>query len=292
MRRFAEPRDLAINLQGLEVLADEQTEIQHLRLFRHAKLGRVLVIGDEVQHVEAWQALYHEPLVHLPAAFLPEVGSVLVLGGGSLFAAYEALKYPTVARCTLVDHDARVIDLMARHYQHARKVISDPRFHYVVADALDYVRASTETFDLIINDCLDLTADPYRRCQPYGLLADRLAPGGVCSDLIYRDIFEPGLVALTRRTVGEIGTSIAALVFVPEYPGVLHALTIWGSAALSQSARRPLNRLQLQWCTGSRPDLAFYDPSYLPFHLYLPPLFQRYWATASGEKGLPEAKLL
>lgn len=288
MRRFSEPADLALNLRNLILLAEEKGEQPWLRLFCHPKLGRLLVIDRELQHVEAWQALYHEPLVHLASAFVPVVKKVLILGGGSLFAAREVLRYPTVQRCTLVDHDPRVVRMMVEHYEHARSVISDFRFHYVAADALDYTRSSREAFDLIINDCFDLARESARGSMSYALLSDHLAPGGVCSDMIYRDLLEPGYVTATSRILRGLGAAIGALIFVPEYPGVLHALTVWGSSALDQRARVPLNGAQREWCREGRSGLEFYDPAYLSFHLYLPPLFRRHWDRDLPEEGVPE----
>jgi hypothetical protein len=95
--------------------------------------------------------------------------------------------------------------------------------------------------------------------------------------MIYRDMLDTGYINTTLRALQDFGPVIGSLLFVPEYPGVLHALAMWGSPALDQSARTPLNRVQLRWCSEARPDLAFYDPRNLAFHLYLPPLFRRNW---------------
>ena len=51
-------------------------------------------------------------LVHLPIAFIPIISEVLILGGGSLFAAYEVLKYSSVKNVILCDYDHEVIELM------------------------------------------------------------------------------------------------------------------------------------------------------------------------------------
>lgn len=282
MARFAEPADLAINLKDLRVLGGVQSGANALRLFHHQTLGRILIINNEVQHVEAWQALYHEPVVHLSAAFLPRLEDVLILGGGSLFAAREVLRYPSVIRCTLVDHDPEVLSLMKEHYPHARTVMGDPRFRYLPADAAEYLRNTSDNFDLIINDCFDVLAEKRCGIDIFALVRDRLKTIGACSDLVYRHILENEYVTETRKLIPPPNASIAALVTVPEYPGVLHALTVWGGAPLRQDARLPVNKTQLQWCATGSPQLEFYDPRYLPAHLYLPPFLRKLWVTVSA----------
>jgi spermidine synthase len=277
MITFSEPNDLAITLREIELLEELASPCQTLRLFLHPTLGRVLVIDDELQHVEAWQALYHEPLVHVPAAFLPTLRDVLILGGGSLFAASEALKYPTVRSCTLVDHDPEVLRLMARHYEHARAVLDDGRFTFVQADVVDFLARGGPTFDLVVNDCLD-------SLQPTGTdklsftdaLDRRMAPDGICSDLIYRHLWA-GHLAQTKRSLASRSVALS-LVAVPEYPGTLHLLTMWSRRALDQAMRRPVNEVQQGWCDADTvPRLVFYDPRFLGFHLYLPPYVRAAW---------------
>src|SRR3954465_13981710 len=113
---FLEKEDASIRLRGLKLVEQRISPLQEVRLFQHNDLGHVLVIDDELQHVEAWQSLYHEPLVHLPASFIPRLSNALVLGGGDLFTARELLKYKSVLSVTLVEHDSNVLDLMRAHY--------------------------------------------------------------------------------------------------------------------------------------------------------------------------------
>lgn len=278
MATFAEPNDLAITLREIELVEALASSRQSLRLFRHPTLGRVLVIDDELQHVEAWQALYHEPLIHLPAAFLPALRDVLILGGGSLFAALEALKYPTVRNCTLVDHDPEVLRLMARHYQHARAVLDDPRFTFIQSDVVDFLASGGSTFDLVVNDCLDSFRPTGTDALSFAdALERRMATGGICSDLIYRHLWAAGHLAGAKRILASRHVALS-LVAVPEYPGTLHLLTMWSRHALDQAIRMPLNKVQQGWCdTGVFPQLEFYDPRFLSFHLYLPPYVRAAW---------------
>jgi spermidine synthase len=277
MIAFTEDFDLAIHFRNLELVEAPDSPVQEIRLLRHPQLGYLLTINGELQHAQAWQALYHEPLVHVPTSFLREVRDVLILGGGSLFAAAEALKYPSLRQCILVDHDRTVLDLMARYYDHARQVLADRRFTWVEGDALAFVRRCGDQFDLIVNDCLDLLATEPRPGSPFRLLADRLTEDGVCADLIYRHLWEQTHLQRTRQHLAEFANRAVSMVVVPEYPGVLHALVMWGTAAIAQDASKPRNRVQMGWVEAGRSPCQFYDPRFLAFHLYLSPLLAGAW---------------
>jgi len=284
MRSFSEKSDLAVWYQNLDLVESLTSTQQRIDLYRHPLLGGILVIDGEIQHVEHWQALYHEPLVHLPASFIKEIRDVLILGGGSLYAAAEALKYSSVRRCTLVDYDPRVIDLMSRHYHHATRVLDDGRFDYINCDAIEYLQMTDKSFDLIINDCFDsLLVSKAIGLPALDLMTRRLTSVGVCSDLIYRHIFEKEHLSGTRRALAKMAQYGISLLSVPDYPGVLHVLTFWG-ANICQNMRSPRNDIQKLWCKGmDRPDLQFFDPNFLSFHLYLPPYLRREWADLADE---------
>ena len=98
---FYEREPVSLYLDNLTVIEEIQSPHQYIQLMNHPWLGKVLIINGEIQHIEKYQTLYHEMLIHLPAAFVPEVSSVLILGGGSLFAAHEVLKYPSIKKVIL-----------------------------------------------------------------------------------------------------------------------------------------------------------------------------------------------
>jgi len=113
---------IGISLGNLELLARRRGAFGPVAVFRHPELGKIFVLNGEVQHVEAWAPLYHEPLVHLPATFVRTVTDALILGGGTLYAAAEVLKYRSVKRVVLLDHDPNVSQMASEHYEHAEHV--------------------------------------------------------------------------------------------------------------------------------------------------------------------------
>lgn len=269
MYSVVESGDVSLHLSDLAEVANCRTMHAHVVVYRHRRLGQVLVLDGEIQHVEAWAPLYHEPLVHLAAAFVEVPRSVLLLGGGSLFAAREVLKYRTIQRVLMLDRDQELLDVVTQHYEHAQDVRRDPRLEIRFVEAFGGLASLKENFDLIINDCDDLTARGRRIFQELAFL---LRPSGICSDVMFRHCLDLPYVEETTRILAAQQSWAMSLIFVPEYPGILHLLTLWSnSSRLSQKARSPANREQLSWI--SAPDsnpCAYYDPRYFAYHLHLP----------------------
>lgn len=272
--QYAEKEPVSLFLSELSPLEDRSSSLQSVQLLQHPWLGKVLIINEEIQHVESYQALYHEPLVHLPAAFLPEIESVLILGGGSLFAANEVLKYPSVKKVVLCDYDHNVIELMVDHYPHARRVIDDPRFIFVEQEGLSFVEQEKKSYDLIVNDCFNLAKESNLHGASYYQKLSRLSSdAGVCVDIIYRHIFDRQTTVDTLKYLQEEQNVALSMVVVPEYPGILHVETVWGkNQNISQKCRHSFNHYHQDILKGSVPSpFSFFSPGFLPYYLYLPP---------------------
>ena len=271
---YYEKEPVSLYLEDLKQLESFQSPKQHIQLFEHPWLGKVLIHDGEIQHIEKFQPLYHELLVHLPAAFIPNVETALILGGGSLFAAYEVLKYPSVQNVTLCDYDHSVLELMCKYYSHARTVITDPRFHYIEKDGREFIRNHHELYDLVINDCFNLAKESNQeKISYFTMLSNLCTSSGVCVDIIYRHIFDKQITADSLTYLKREKNLALALVTVPEYPGILHVETIWGnSPLLKQKCNASVNRFQLEVTDGDiHSPFIFFNPSLIPFYLYLPP---------------------
>ena len=274
---------LGIAVSNLTPIASCKGHFHKVNLFCHPDLGKVLVIDGEIQHVESWAPLYHEPLVHLPVSFVREVRSVLILGGGSLYAASEVLKYKSLRRVVLLDHEPSVVAMVRKHYTHAARCLEDARLRIEYCDAYSALPLPKEQFDLILNDGLDLLdVCPHRKgtnCNAdhgvsiFNLLSTMLTPKGVCADVVFRHVFERHRTLSSIQSLRRRYSLAASLVFLPEYHGVLHALLMWGrrSSKVTQELRRPLNREQLYWIEHPRHNpCVYYDPRFLAYYLYLP----------------------
>ncbi len=78
---FYEKETISLYLDELEILEDIITEKQKVKIYSHPLLGLILTINNEIQHIERYQCLYHELLVHLPVSFCAEPKTALIIGG-------------------------------------------------------------------------------------------------------------------------------------------------------------------------------------------------------------------
>jgi len=271
--------NISLHLAEMTLLEDvSSVNYEHIQLYSHQTLGKVLILDGELQHIESWSPLYHETVVHLPCAFIEQLTNVLILGGGDFFAATEILKYSSVKKVRMIDFDQSVIELMSRHYHHVQTVLSDPRFELIIDDAFHALSENNEKFDLIINDAVDLANySEINNSEIFRLLTTYLTPTGVCADLIYRHIFEQ---ETTKKTINFLNNSklnwALSLVVVPEYPGILHLLVIWGSNDhISQKLATTTNLTQQEWIKTKSCPTDIFDPRFLSYYLYLPPYLKK-----------------
>ncbi len=264
---FHENDTVSMYLSDLELLKKIKTKKQMVELYCHKELGKVLIINGEIQHIENYQCLYHEMLVHLPIAFLSVPKTALIIGGGSLFAAQEILKYSTIEKLTLCDYDPKLINLLSKYYPHINSVMNDPRFQYIDLNAKKFISEDKNKYDLIVNDCFNLIKEVSSDNICYiDALYNRLNYNGVCSDIIYRYIFDKDTMIPTLEKIHEFKNKCYSLVTVPEYPGVLHLEIIWGkNAHINQKADKSINDEQFEI-----KDFQYYNPNRLTHHLYLP----------------------
>ena len=165
------------------VLADEKSLYQHIRIFDTVANGRVMTLDDIVQITSRDESAYADMLTHLPMLEHGKVERVMIVGGGDLSIADEALKHKSVREVVLVDIDGRVIELCKKHFGGVNaKAFKDRRLKLEVADAFEYLgrKESKNRFDLIIADRPDpvgpgkaLFGDTF-----YDRIKGALKPGG------------------------------------------------------------------------------------------------------------------
>src|SRR6185295_7388363 len=145
----------AQSMEITKVLADEQSRFQHIRIFDTVANGRVMTLDDIVQITSRDESAYADMLTHLPILEHGKVERVMIVGGGDLSIADEALKHKNVKEVVLVDIDDRVIELCREHFGEVNaKAFKDKRMVIEAADAFEYLgrKSSKNRFDLIIAD--------------------------------------------------------------------------------------------------------------------------------------------
>jgi spermidine synthase len=166
------------------VVMVKETPYQKIVMTRGGDDVRLFLDGN-LQFSSVDEYRYHEALVHPAMAAAPRRANVLVLGGGDGMAVREILKHADVERVTLVDLDPAMTELALNHpvlIQLNQRALEDARVTVVNDDAMLYLRAATERWDVIIGDLPDPNNTGLSRLYSrefFGLVKRRLAETGL-----------------------------------------------------------------------------------------------------------------
>jgi spermidine synthase len=147
-------------------------------------------------HVEATTELFDMKLQrmvgHLPALLHPNPKSVLGIGFGAGVSAVTFTTYPGIEHITVCEIEPVIPPISTRFFaQQDYDVMDNPRTRIVYDDARHYVLTTTDKFDIIASDPLDVfvkgTAALYSK-EYFQSVKDHLNPGGFFS--LYVPLYE------------------------------------------------------------------------------------------------------
>jgi spermidine synthase len=139
-----------------DVLFNETTPFQQVRVFDTLAYGKMLAINNMVMCTERDEFHYHEMIVHPAAQLSKKLKNVLVIGGGDGGTIREVFKYGSVESATMVEIDGAVIDASKKYLNTMNVEFSNPKLNLIVGDGIEFVRnAKPGTFDLVIVDGSD-----------------------------------------------------------------------------------------------------------------------------------------
>ncbi|MBE8595668.1 polyamine aminopropyltransferase [Xenorhabdus sp. BG5] len=172
------------------VLYHDKTEHQDLIIFENTELGRIMALDGVVQTTECDEFIYHEMMAHVPLFAHGQAQKVLIIGGGDGGMLREVCRHHYLDNITMVEIDAGVVEFCRQYLpNHNAGAYNDPRFKLVIDDGVNFVKTTSEKFDVIISDCTDpngpgeslFTSDFYAGCA--GCLNEGgifVAQNGVC----------------------------------------------------------------------------------------------------------------
>jgi spermidine synthase len=219
-----------IELSG-KPLADEKSQFQQIKIFDSVANGRVLVLDDIVQITTRDESAYAEMLTHLPLLEHGHAERVMIVGGGDLSIADEALKHKSVKEVVLVDIDGRVVELCREHFPDINaKAFKDKRLKIEIADAFEYLgrRENKSRFDLVVADRPDpvgpgkaLFGETF-----YDRVKASLKPGGFATFQTGVPFYQPSEITDALNEMAEFfPQSGLYLTVVPSYIGGFMALS-------------------------------------------------------------------
>ncbi|MFH1437827.1 MAG: polyamine aminopropyltransferase [Pseudomonadota bacterium] len=251
-----------------------RTAFQDVDILESHSQGTLLVIDGKIQSAEFDEYVYHEALVHPVMVAHPDPRRVLILGGGEGAALREVLKHGCVRRAVMVDLDEELVQLCKKHLKKWHcGAFDDRRARLIFDDATKFVRASKDTFDVIIADISDPQANnPATGCYTrefYGALKKRLAPGGIFVTQATEIFLDgSGIYSVLYNTARSVfGSTESYGEFIPSFT------SLWGFVAASPTlSLRSLDAGTIAARLRERKvRTAFYTPQTHARMLILPP---------------------
>jgi spermidine synthase len=166
--------------------------------------GKLFRLDRAFMTSEKDEFFYHENLVHMSALTHPAPERALVIGGGDGGSSEELLKYPSMKSVTLCEIDLAVVDIARKHLGRVhRGALDDPRLQLRIGDGYEFIRDTSEQYDLIVLDLPDPVGPATELYTPafYRTCAARLSPVGamtlhIASPVAHPQRIRQGLTAL------------------------------------------------------------------------------------------------
>ncbi len=196
-----------------------------------------MVLDDIVQITTRDESAYAEMLTHLPLLEHGKASRVMIVGGGDLSIADEALKHKGVKEVVLVDIDGQVVERCREHFADMNaKAFRDKRLTIEIADAFEYLgrKESKGRFDLIVADRPDpvgpgkaLFGDTF-----YDRVLGALKTGGFATFQTGVPFYQPSEITEALEELAQFfPQSGLYLTVVPSYIGGFMALSWAGKGA-------------------------------------------------------------
>lgn len=139
-----------------DVLFNETTDFQQVRVFDTLAYGKMLAINNMVMCTERDEFHYHEMIVHPVSQLSKNLKNVLVIGGGDGGTIRELFKYSSIEKVTMVEIDEAVVNASKKHLPTLNVEFSNPKLNLIIGDGIEHVRnAKAGTYDLVIVDGSD-----------------------------------------------------------------------------------------------------------------------------------------
>ena len=205
------------------ILADEQTQYQHLQFVETEFFGNAMILDGIIQLTERDNMGYHEMIVHVHMLATGNPKRVLIVGGGDGGSLQQVLRYPSVEETVVCELDQRVVDLSREHLAASfGDPWADPRTKLLVRDAFGFLEENPGHFDVIVSD----TTDPIGMAERlfsdefYRLMVQALTPNGAAATQCEQPYFDTELIKQIYRSAKALTKNPAYFYAnVPTYPG-------------------------------------------------------------------------
>ncbi len=173
--------NIALRFRLKERLFDEKSDFQRVEVVETQEHGKLLAHDGMIMVTERDEFVYHDMITHVPMFTHPNPKNVLVIGGGDGGTVREVLKHPSVEKVTMVEIDSVVVEASKKYIPQTAGKLEDQKVTLKIADGVDFMKNSQETFDVIIVDSSEPIgpATPLFNIDFYKDVEARLSDNGI-----------------------------------------------------------------------------------------------------------------
>ena len=212
-----------------KTLAQIQSPYQKVEVYETQQFGKLFRLDGRMMTSEADEFFYHECMTHPAALVHPNPESILVIGGGDGGSSEELLKHPSVKRIVMAELDPVVIDVSKKWLRSIHKdAFDDPRLEVIVGDGFEFVKSTTERFDMIVLDLTDPDTPAFHLYseQFFKMCQRILRPGGMLTLHLGSPVYQAETVRKNAANLRKVFRHVAPMsLFVPLY-GSLWCLAV------------------------------------------------------------------
>lgn len=147
--------DMKLSLRVSDVLLNVKSPYQDILLVETGEYGRMMILDGAIQITERDEFCYSEMMAHVALSSHPDPRRVLIVGGGDGGVLREVLRHKNVEKATLIDIDEEVINASKKFLPTISAALEDPRADVKPMDAMVYIKATRQEFDVAIVDSTD-----------------------------------------------------------------------------------------------------------------------------------------
>ncbi|MEM7709128.1 MAG: polyamine aminopropyltransferase [Pseudomonadota bacterium] len=226
----------AIGFEMVELLTEERTPFQHIKIFESRGFGRVMSLDDCWMLTQRENYLYHEMMSHPALACHDRPSQVAIVGGGDCGVLQQVLRHETVTQATQIEIDERVTRLSEQFFPELCASNADPRARLLFEDGLAWVARQQKSLDVLVidsTDPVDMAAGLFEQGF-YESCHQALKGDGILALQSESPMLHVSLISQIRERLAASGfVEIRHLLFPqPCYPGG------WWSATLASAGTR------------------------------------------------------
>jgi spermidine synthase len=150
---------ISVHLECKGVLHSSRSSFQKIEVVESLDFGKMLVLDGVINLTERDEFVYHEMLVHVPLFSHPDPSEILIVGGGDGGTAREVIKHEGISSIQQVEIDKEVIAISKKYFPSLSSSLDHPKVDVLLSNAIQYVRETEQTFDVILIDSTDPVID-------------------------------------------------------------------------------------------------------------------------------------